>query len=433
MRVTGSVLVGVSVAVMLLIQAFGLPSIVSDGVFLTVRVAAAAAAFVAVRRWPVGRRLLPSLIAAGLAASAFGDASYGLQRMLGHSPVGTWADLPYVAGFGLLFAALLVPQAALVPRLRTETTLDVLTIGTVAAIVLWHPVLQPIIADPTRTQVERALLVSYPVADMVLLALMLRLLAATQWRSQAVWLLLAGMWCWVFGSLHFVFFLQGTWPAHLAWLTGSLLMTLAIWSASANRDAPRLEAPTAVAEHTGARVMAGRVSIAIVPLAVPPAVDFTMHHDGDHTLAPFVGMVVLLALALVRTTRLLHSEALARAEVARSRRYFAKLADNSSDAVFLLDASGEVIDAGHGSTAETSRGLPAHAEIRAWAEHLGSADTERLTQLYRELTELPGQTVVEEVPVTLPEGRVVWLSARFANLVEDPDVGGVVVSLSDVT
>ncbi|WP_276310998.1 histidine kinase dimerization/phospho-acceptor domain-containing protein, partial [Nocardioides ferulae] len=430
-----SIALSIAAAICLLTLAavrLDLPFETVDTAYFLVRAGAAAFACAAALRWPPGRRLLPALIAAGLAFQTVGDAVFAIYLAAGRSGEASWADPVYLASFTCFGVALTLPIRRAPRGQRQEALLDILTVTTLAVTLLWAPVLREILGDPSRPAAARALLAVYPVADVLVFAVLLRVLATHRWRFDLGWTLAAGVACWFAASLHRAL---GTDPhdpqAMLGWLVGSVLM-----AASTRPPGPAVieRCTTAPREDRSPRwVGIGQLTIAIGPLMVLPVLDLLNSSEDGHQQAPNYGMVVLLALAFVRTARLLRSEALARAEVSRSRRYFQKLADNSSDAVFLLDATGEVLDAGHGDTSEASDGLPAHAELRSWAEHLGDADTARLTQLYLDLLEQPGQTIVEEAPVTLPEGREVWLSARFTNLVEDPDVGGVVVSLSDVT
>jgi diguanylate cyclase (GGDEF)-like protein len=59
-------------------------------------------------------------------------------------------------------------------------------------------------------------------------------------------------------------------------------------------------------------------------------------------------------------------------------------------------------------------------------------DSEEATALFTRVLASPGQVLAAELRSRLDDGQR-WFSVRMVNLVEDPDVGGVVVTLQDVT
>ena len=93
---------------------------------------------------------------------------------------------------------------------------------------------------------------------------------------------------------------------------GALLMAIGTWRARMMPE-PR--------DEPAARPPLRSLGFAIVPLLVPPAILATDLALGQEpkTLAVLVGMLALVAIAFVRTTRLLRSESQARAEAAAAR------------------------------------------------------------------------------------------------------------------
>ncbi|WP_164519776.1 hypothetical protein, partial [Nocardioides ferulae] len=430
-------LFGLSFAVHLVVPS----GTVGDLSYDTGVVAASILAWAGVRAAPRGSGVRANrvLIASGLTASTVCDLAWTAYHWTGTLPTASPADVAYLAAY-LLFATVLARPLVLggSRRIEVDALLDAATVATMAVVLFWPLRIDEVVAHEGHSFTERSVLTAYPVADAVLLALVVRVLVSAHGRSGGRWILGSGVLCWVASNVAY-WSLGGTGPAALdvGWMLGALLMSLATWHRTDD------DSSDPVSEESGDGELRDRLSaplvaklcFAVLPLAVPPTV--LMLEAGSPTstplLAPHLGMAVLLALAFVRTARLLHSESLSRAEVARRRRYFQKLADNSSDAVVLLDRSGAVLDSVHDAHAGSPGGLPPHADIRAWALNLDPADLERVGAGFAQVVDNPGETFVEEVLLRSPDDAELWLSARFTNLLHDPDVGGVVVSLSDVT
>ena len=150
--------------------------------------------------------------------------------------------------------------------------------------------------------------------------------------------------------------------------------------------------------------MAEQVTIAILPLLVPPLLLLVsaLRGDGSSPWAPLVGMTVLVLLALVRTTRLLRSEAKARSDAHASRRHYARLAANSSDAVVVVGRDRRVTE--HSPQVASLLGYHASSEGVDLAEVLHAVDRTDVESPFAMALASPGEVVTSEVLVTDPEG-----------------------------
>jgi diguanylate cyclase (GGDEF)-like protein/PAS domain S-box-containing protein len=113
-------------------------------------------------------------------------------------------------------------------------------------------------------------------------------------------------------------------------------------------------------------------------------------------------------------------------------RYAKAIARNSSDAAAILDADGRLRGhaprlaelVGH-SGAQTDgvdpTGLLAPDDVEVWRGIFGRS-------LRR-----PGETFDVELRVVQRDGADQWLAVRLVNLLDDPDIGGVVVNLHDIS
>jgi diguanylate cyclase (GGDEF)-like protein/PAS domain S-box-containing protein len=70
--------------------------------------------------------------------------------------------------------------------------IDALTVTTALALLAWSFLIWPIVDSPNRTWVSRAVSICYPLGDVLLLAVLARLMAGARARTAAAWLLAAG-------------------------------------------------------------------------------------------------------------------------------------------------------------------------------------------------------------------------------------------------
>ncbi|WP_146149523.1 GGDEF domain-containing protein [Kineococcus rhizosphaerae] len=124
------------------------------------------------------------LLAAGVLAWVLGDITYNvLDHVLHVSPFPSVADVFYLAAYPLLAAGLL-----LLARRRTaggdrDGVVDsaIVTVG--AGLLSWVFLMQPSLADSTVPVFNRVVATSYPVGDVLLLAVVARLLTTAGRRS----------------------------------------------------------------------------------------------------------------------------------------------------------------------------------------------------------------------------------------------------------
>ncbi|WP_148572479.1 response regulator [Nocardioides caldifontis] len=426
-RLTGIVAVAFAVAA-LLAYAAAPTGWAADVAYLGTVWGATMYAFVRTRR--AARRsvpvLVPGLVTAGVMLSALADTLWVWLVRIGADPDVSVADVFYLSSYVAVVAALVV----LLPRGRRDgegldAAVDALTVVAISVMVMWSLTIEEMVADTSVSPLVRTVWAAYPVLDAVVIGLALRVLT-TRPRDRGVILLAGGAVAWFASDLGYMLLAATdgiTTALDLGWMVGALLLAGATRvepGESRTRRSPRLR-------------VHGKVAIAVLPLLVPPAMEVAQDawRDEKTSYAALAGMAVLVVLAYLRTARVLRSELALREELRASERRSSALAANSSDAVIVL---GE-----HGAVLQDSPHLPrlvGRPEARDTGEALSSltpADRERLAASLREVLQRPGGVVTTELRATGTDGRERWLSARFANLLENPDVGGVVVAVSDVT
>ncbi|RFU20834.1 putative bifunctional diguanylate cyclase/phosphodiesterase [Geodermatophilus marinus] len=415
----------VAVLVGLLVVLVGYPvldGLVADVVYLGVVWAAAAMAW-----WAVQRQGTPpgtALVAVGVSLNATGESFWVLQDWVGAAPTVSAADGAYLAGYVALGAGIW-RTASSRGRGRPEQVdgwLDGAAVFVAAFLLAWQFSVGALVADDALHPFTRLVWALYPALDAALIGLVLRLLATRARGDRAALALTAGAACWLASDTAYLLLADAdpmsTW-LDTGWLCGALLI------AAATRH--RAPAGTDPADRP---LGTGRLAISMGTLLVPAGlhlVDDRVGAGGTH--ASMVGGTLLLTLIVfVRTTRLLRAESAARALVASQQRYGAALARHSSDAVVVLDERGRPL-----SCPSSPGGLEPGAGTSA-EELLGltGVDPAQARVVFDRALAAGGSVVAAELPCRR-DGVDRWVAVRLVDLRTDPDVGGVVVHVTDIT
>jgi len=150
-------------------------------------------------RTPRELRLVPAVLTAGLALSALGDLIWLIYSWTGNDPDVSWADVPYFLSYVVIGAAIslaMLRRTTGVFRTDLDSVIDALTIVVISLLIFWSISIQDIVLDDSVSVFVRAIWLSYPVADAVLLALVLRRLRSVapggSWASGCRWACCAG-------------------------------------------------------------------------------------------------------------------------------------------------------------------------------------------------------------------------------------------------
>ncbi len=205
--------------------------------------------------------------------------------------------------------------------------------------VLWTFGVENIVADEHLSWLASLVLELYPVIDLVLLAVAVRLLISRRGASPVDALFVIGLVLLLAADLVHLLFEHGGAAEdtiQVCWMLAVVLMAHAPWLRPSEADAPM---PTATDRSLTATLM-----VAVLPLMVPTLLHLVGHVMGTDTEGQVyyesVGMAALVSLAYVRTARILRSEREARAvfEVARD----AALAASRAKSEFLANMSHEI-------------------------------------------------------------------------------------------
>ncbi|MCV2491295.1 EAL domain-containing protein [Geodermatophilus sp. YIM 151500] len=264
-----------------------------------VSLAAMAVCVLAARRGAPERTAWLAL-ASGLALNVIGNLTYSLVvARMDPEPFPSVADVFYLAYYLPLYVALLALVRARVARFHASMWLDgvvgALGAGAVAVAVLLGPALELTDGDPAAVVTSLA----YPIADVVLLALLVAMGAILGVRRDRTLLLLgAGIAATLVGDIVFLdlatrgIYVEGG-PLDLTWLAAAFLLALAAHTSDAGRAARAAQEATT---RVGWRVLAVPLACNLASLLVLGA----GYGDRFNPAAAWLAVGCVLA-ALART------------------------------------------------------------------------------------------------------------------------------------
>jgi signal transduction histidine kinase len=279
----------------------------SGAVFNLVGLSAVAAILVGARSNPPGRRLPWYLFALGQAFFVLGDVlAYNYERFFGRPlPFPSIADAFYLGCYVPLVAGLLLLLQARRGRRDPGSLIDSLIITIAAAAVSWTFLMAPYAHDATLSLPTKLTSIAYPLMDILVLGVLVRLLVGTGRRSVGFALLTLG-----FTAVLVTDSIYGWKLLHGGYQTGALLDIgwagfYALLGASTLH--PSTRALSIDTDAPVARLTRKRIGLlAFASLATPLLMVADGHLGGSSDVVVLVASVILFALVLLRMSGLLH-------------------------------------------------------------------------------------------------------------------------------
>ena len=404
------------------------------GTYLLATAGAAVVAWIGVSRQPPRWRFAWGCVAAGVTFSAVGDSVYYVMGLFN----GALADVSIADGFWLaVYVALAVGVSSLVVgghglrRIDVDGLLDVGSFAVMAMVVVMQfAVVRDVVADASYSISTRVVWTAYPVLDAALIGVLAQAMISRRLRGRSGVFLTCGAVLWL--TSDFVSLLLGSSEALSRWLDlGWMVGAVALGLSSLPGRRPRSARDETL---TIATVTNGRVFITLFPLLVPGLIEVWEFRRGSdpHPIPLFAAVVSLVLLAYVRSTRLVKARNRQQAALEHSTRFYAALAENSSDAVIVVDQDGRIMNEAPNLAEMLGRpGLPTTGmdAIGALSPH----DREEARTVLARWMSTTGVVADAEVQATHADGTERWFGIRAANLSDDPVVGGIVINLRDIT
>jgi diguanylate cyclase (GGDEF)-like protein/PAS domain S-box-containing protein len=400
--------------------------------YLVVSVGGATAAWIGDRRRPENRRGTVPWIPLTLTCNALGDVLWqSIIWATGSAPDVSVADLAWLASYVALAGTAMTGRIGGERRRgsRAYAALDGIAALTVALLLVSQTSVAATLADHGLPVLTRITYISYPVLDAVLIGLMAWRLMLHGRVRPAVALLLLGFGCWLAADLGWLLLASPDTVAgwlDAGWMLGVVLIAAVAWVPQSRADDP--------ATTRGPGHGPWRMVLNVAPFTAPAFIELGAWNNGID-VNPLPGLLVwgvLLVLSSIRTRLVALDGAQAWALVRSQARRSEALAVNSSDAVTVVDAEGRLT--ADSSSLSQSFGRPAMAgtELAELVGEVGGDPDQTRTLLSRSVSS-PGVPVELELAGRRPDGRFFWLGGRAVNLLDDPDVAGIVVSLYDMT
>ncbi|SHF82254.1 putative bifunctional diguanylate cyclase/phosphodiesterase [Geodermatophilus nigrescens] len=416
-------------ALLLWVQAAHHGTGLATAIYFAVIGATVVAAWAGVRRG--GSRPAAVCIAVGVALSAVADVVWQLQVSLtGSGSDAGPADVVYLGSYVALATglSLLARRSTSDRDQRVAGWIDALVVFVAVLVVVWELSVAATVGDESLTVLTRLTLALYPAMDAALIGLVVRLLATRRQGDRTPLAVAAACACWLASDLAYLLDSDaegfGGW-LDSGWLLGSALLAVAAWPL---QTAP---GPSGAAEES--RSGLARLVVCLSALMVPPSMELFLDLTGgvDASGTVFASMLVLTSLVFVRAALLLRGEAAARALLRSRERHAAKLTAHSSDAVLVVARDGRLLN--DAAPLSALLGTPATRLVTSGdAVALAGVDPQLAADLFAQALVAEGAVVDAEIPVR-HRGEERWISVRLTDLSGDPDVGGVVVHVTDVT
>src|SRR6266550_3178609 len=381
--------------------------------FLPMSIAGAVLAWRAASRGNLDRRTRRAWLVLGIGFASFwlGDVLWlYYENIRGTAPFPSFADAGYLSYYPLVFFGLLLFPAA--PRRGGQVLkfwLDSMTVLLGGGMVIWYLLLRPIPQAEDSSPLLTTLSLAYPVGDLVLLFgitnVVLRRPLARSGRALAV--LASGLLLFVVADVAFGYmsiqeqYETGDWPDML-WVGGQLLMVLAAPYQCWRANKPAVEDEPEEVQGLG---------FSLLPPAAVVARQITSRAENTRLL--------------VRTRSLAE-------ELGQNEARFRSLVQNASDVISVTDVTGDILY----ESPAVDRVLGYRPEDRVGTNALATIhpdEAARVTDILAYVTQHPGEFRTLECRVMHADGNWRWLEITASNVLDDPNVMGIVGNYRDVT
>ena len=281
-----------------------LPDLAQSIVYDLIGLSAVVAILLGVRRHGLVRRGMWYGLAGGLAVFVAGDVLYSVYVYALHlEPFPSPADALYLASYPILAAALLVMIRSRTGGRDRAGLIDALIITTGLGLLSWTFLMRPIASDPSLTAGTRLISLAYPLADVLLLAVLARLFTSPGARSTSYRLLGAAVLLQLGADIVYAgLTVTGAYSGgliDLGWMASYLC-----WGAAALH--PSVRSLSEVAPARGVRVTRARLLILAPAALIAPTLLLVQGSRGlaIDWVSLGVGSVLLFLLVVARMSEL---------------------------------------------------------------------------------------------------------------------------------
>ena len=302
-------------------------------VYVAIEALAVSVLFASLRFGRPARPFAWALFGAGMLAVLLGDIVWlWLVQVEQVQPNTSLADIFYLAEYPLLIAGVLLLVGAHPDR---ASILDTLIVTTAAFMVVLEFVVQPSLDGYTGSTLDLAVMLTYPIADVALLAVALRSLLVGDLHSPWLRLLLAGVVAVVLADvlnlrLSLTDISLDPSPLDALWL-----LSMVIWAAAVAHPSARTRLSGVTVDWMRQRT--ARRLLLTAALLLPPAT-LALQASSGAAVGALVSLSVWGVIALLVMMRTDVAVSLARESEARMR----TITDSAQDAIVMMDPAGRI-------------------------------------------------------------------------------------------
>jgi diguanylate cyclase (GGDEF)-like protein/PAS domain S-box-containing protein len=382
------------------------------------------------------------LLAAGQLGFVLGDGTRAVYESLitDEAPFPSLADAFYLSAYPVLAVGLVLLIRSRDHVRDRGNVIDAMIVVTSVGLLSWLFLMEPYTNDSQTSALGIAISMAYPLADLLLLAVIAQLMVSPGGRPPSYYLLGAGLvGLLVADSLYLLTVLDGTYHTGSYVDAGYLVSYVLLGTCALHPSMRQLSEPVYTPEWriTGRRLLL----LTCASLLAPMVWIFESLRGNDpgvgSTAIPTILLFVLVMARMSGLVKML-SAALERNEEAESRRReseerFGSLVQNASDLVTVIDVRGEI------SYQSTSAG-------RVLGYGRGQLMGQSLADLMHPDDRVTALAVIDEMtrgksdqPARLEyrckhrDGTWVHVETTATNMLSDPAVAGIVLNTRDVT
>jgi signal transduction histidine kinase len=291
----------------------------------TAELGAIVAILVGVRRYRPTAPHAWLLLAGGLFSFWIGDTLWAVYEIGGRNPYPSTADIFYIAGYPLLAGGLVAATRKRMPIIDTRAPIDAAIVAVSVLLFEWVYVIGPTLSDSTLSWEEKAVTITYPVVDVLVLAVAARFVMGRSWNVVALRLLVLGLGLTLFGDILYSLDVVARLNSHIDAVDTMLLAGVLLIGVAALH--PSMTAFTAEARDAEARARTGRLVLIASVCLLPPVLLIVQALRGKplNLAATLTAMVILAALIVARFTYMTTRASLAADREAALSRYSAEL------------------------------------------------------------------------------------------------------------
>ena len=397
-----------------------------------------------VHRYQPAIKLPWYLFAAGNFLFVAGDSTRAYYEVIQavESPFPGLADVSYLAAYPVLIAGMVLLVSARDRVNDKANVIDSLIFTVSLGVVMWVYLMEPYVAIPDVTGLELIISIAYPLMDVLLLGMAVRLVLSSGSRPPAYYLLVISLIGLVSSDSAYTFtLLNETYHTGLL-VDAGWLISYVLWGAAAlHPSMVELSKPIQQKKDSFAITKRRLITLTFVTLLAPIVriIETIRGHDPTvgSTVAP---TVILFLLVMARMSGLVTklTDALERHQIAERRRRqsearFGSLIQHASDVVTVTDHNGQVIF--QSPSVKRVLGYRRDELMGTSLEDLVHEDDRTAA---REMMQAVAANDSDQ-PVAVrfrwrhSDGSWRDMEAILTNLLQDPTVAGVVLNARDVT